>query len=65
MRERRYPVSPRFRSGLIIMSILSDEAAQIVESLPADKTQALLECARYLAETVDREQWERRLGVSR
>ena len=49
----------------IVMSTLSDEAAQIVESLPKDKAQALLEYARYLAEAVDREQWERRFGDSR
>jgi len=47
------------------MTKLSDEAAQIIESLPVDKAQALLEYARYLAETDDREQWKRRFGDSR
>ena len=47
------------------MSTLSDEAARIVESLPREKAEALIDYARYLAETADREQWERRFGDSR
>jgi hypothetical protein len=42
------------------MTKLAEEAARIVEMLPEDKAQALLEYARYLIEKADEEAWERR-----
>lgn len=42
------------------MNTLVEEAVRIVESLPPDKAQALLEYARYLAEKAEEEAWERR-----
>lgn len=42
------------------MSMLAQETAQILENLPPDKAQALLEYARYMAEKGDKEQWDRR-----
>ena len=42
------------------MTKLAEEAARIVEMLPEDKAQALLEYARYLVEKADEEAWEQR-----
>jgi hypothetical protein len=42
------------------MTKLAEEAARLVEMLPQDKAQALLEYARYLVEKSDEEAWERR-----
>lgn len=39
------------------MNTLAEEAARIVDTLPAEKAQALLEYARYLAEKADEEVW--------
>lgn len=47
------------------MNSPAEEAAQIVESLPPEKAQALVEFARYLAETADREAWDERFGNPR
>jgi hypothetical protein len=47
------------------MGTLSEEAAQIVEALPPDKAKALIEYARYLAETADREHWDRQFSDPR
>lgn len=47
------------------MSTLAEEAASIVDRLPPDKAQALIEYARYLGEKVDAEQWERRFSDPR
>ena len=44
------------------MTKLAEEAATIVDSLPPDKAQALLDYARYLAEKADVEEWDRRLA---
>jgi len=44
------------------MSVLAEEAARIVESLPPDKAQALLEYARYLADKADEEQWQKQFS---
>jgi hypothetical protein len=43
----------------------SEEAARLVELLPEDKAQALLEYARYLVEKSDAEEWERRFADSK
>jgi hypothetical protein len=43
------------------MTKLAEEAAQLVESLPPEKAQALVEYGRYLADKADEEAWERRL----
>ncbi len=42
------------------MTKLAEEAARLVEMLPEDKAQALLEYARYLVEKADEEEWERK-----
>jgi hypothetical protein len=38
----------------------ADEMTQILAVLPAEKAQALLEYARYLAEQAETEAWDRR-----
>ncbi len=43
------------------MNALSEEAARLIESLPPEKAQALIEYARYLAEKSDDEEWDRKL----
>ena len=43
----------------------AEEAARIVESLPPEEAQALLEYALWLAERADGEEWDRRLGDPR
>jgi hypothetical protein len=40
------------------MTKLAQEAAKLVDSLPPDKAQALLEYARFLAEKADEEGWD-------
>lgn len=42
------------------MTQVTSETVRIVEKLPEDKALALLEYARYLAERVDEEAWQRR-----
>ncbi len=44
------------------MNALADEVAKLVQTLPVDKAQAVIDYARSLAEKADDEQWERRLG---
>lgn len=44
------------------MTKLAEEAARLVEMLPEDKAQALLDYARYLAEKADEEEWGRRFA---
>ena len=44
------------------MKSLAEEAARLVESLPADKARALIEFARYLADRAEEEGWDRRFG---
>lgn len=44
------------------MTKLAQEAAQLVEMLPEDKAQALLDYARYLVEKADDEEWERKFS---
>lgn len=41
------------------MSGLAKEAAEIVEALPREKAEAVLEFARYLADKTDEEEWDR------
>lgn len=47
------------------MAAASEETADIAQALPPEKAQSLLEFARFLAETADRELWERRFGDPR
>jgi hypothetical protein len=47
------------------MTKLAEEAARLVEMLPDDKAQALLEYARYLVEKADDEEWERKFSDPR
>jgi hypothetical protein len=44
------------------MTKLAEEAARLVDMLPEEKAQALLEYARYLAEKADEEEWERQFA---
>jgi hypothetical protein len=44
------------------MTLLAEEAAKLVDSLPPEKAKALIEYARYLADKADEEGWERRFG---
>ena len=44
------------------MSTLADEAARIVESLPAEKARAVVDYARSLADMLDAEEWDKRFG---
>jgi hypothetical protein len=44
------------------MTKLAQEAAQLVEMLPEDKAQALVDYARYLVEKADDEEWERKFS---
>ena len=41
---------------------MAEEAARLVDAMPLEKAQALLEFARYLADRADEDAWERRLG---
>ena len=41
------------------MKTLAKETARLVESLPPDKAEAVLDYARYLAEKADDAEWER------
>jgi hypothetical protein len=45
-----------------VMTKLAQEAARLVEMLPEDKAQALLDYARYLVERADEEEWERKFS---
>jgi hypothetical protein len=47
------------------MSTTAQEAARLVESLPPQKAEAVLEFARYLAEKEDEEEWDRRLSSAK
>lgn len=51
----------RYHDNLSPVTQLAKEAAEIVERLPREKAKALLEYARYLAEKVDDESWDRRV----
>lgn len=42
------------------MNTLADEVAKLVQTLPVDKAQAVIDYARSLAEKADDELWERR-----
>ena len=42
------------------MTLLAEEAAKLVDSLPPEKAKALIEYARYLADKADEEAWESR-----
>jgi hypothetical protein len=44
------------------MSGLAREAAEIVDALPPDKAEAVVEFARYLAEKADEEEWDRQFA---
>jgi hypothetical protein len=44
------------------MTKLAEEAAQLIEMLPDDKAQALLEFARYLVDKADEEEWQKRFS---
>lgn len=44
------------------MSAVAEQAAKLIDSLPPDKAQALLEYARFLAEKADEEGWEKRFS---
>jgi hypothetical protein len=44
------------------MTKLAEEAARLVDMLPEDKAQALLEYARYLVDKADEEAWEQRFS---
>lgn len=44
------------------MTKIAQEAAELVDLLPPDKAQALMEYARYLAEKADQEEWERKFS---
>jgi hypothetical protein len=44
------------------MTKLAQEAARLVEMLPEDKAQALLEYARYLVDKADDEEWDRKFS---
>src|SRR5207302_6828243 len=48
------------RAYNVSMTKLAEEAARLVDMLPEDKAQALLEYARYLVEKADEEEWQRR-----
>ncbi len=41
---------------------VAKETARIVESLPADKAEALLDYANYLAERAEEAEWDRRFS---
>ncbi len=47
------------------MTKLAEEAAKLIDSLPPDKARALLDYARYLAEHVDEEEWDRKFSDSK
>lgn len=47
------------------MTTLAQEAAKLVDALPADKAQALIEYARYLVEKSDEETWDNKLADPR
>jgi hypothetical protein len=47
------------------MKPLAQEAARLVEALPREKAQALIEYARYLAEKADDEEWDRKFSDPR
>ncbi len=44
------------------MSIVSEKTAKLIDSLPPEKAQALLEYATFLAEKADEEAWEKRFS---
>jgi hypothetical protein len=44
------------------MTELAEETARLVDSLPPEKAQALMEFARFLAEKADEEEWEKRFS---
>jgi hypothetical protein len=47
------------------MTKLAQEAAQLIDMLPDDKAQALLDYARYLVERAEEEEWERKFSDTR
>ena len=47
---------------MFLMNKLAEEAAKIVECLPEEKAEAVVEYARYLAEKADGEQWEQQFS---
>jgi len=47
------------------MKSLAKEAARLVESLPTEKAQALIEFARYRADRAEEEAWDRKFGDPR
>jgi hypothetical protein len=47
------------------MKGLAQEVARLVESLPVEKAQALIEYARYLSEKADEEEWDRKFSDRR
>jgi hypothetical protein len=47
------------------MKVLSEEAVKLIDNLPPDKAQALMEYARYLTERSDEEEWERKFSDPR
>ena len=44
------------------MTALTKETLSLMDALPADKAQALLEYARYLIEKADEEAWDRKFA---
>jgi hypothetical protein len=47
------------------MTKLAEEAARIVDRLPQEKAEALLDYARYLEERADEEAWQARFASPR
>src|ERR1041385_1232776 len=56
-----FPSAARWAYNLT-MTKLAEEVARLVNMLPEDKAQALLEYARYLAEKADEEECERKFA---
>jgi hypothetical protein len=44
---------------------LAEEAARLVDSLPPEKAQAIVEFARYLADKADEDAWQARVTSPR
>jgi hypothetical protein len=44
------------------MTKIAKEAAELIDSLPAEKAQTVLDFARYLAEKVSEDAWEKSLS---
>lgn len=47
------------------MTKIAEEAAAVIDSLPAEKAQEVLDFARYLAEKASDDAWERSLSDPR